>query len=91
VTRDRDFPWWKPQDRSGPSDLRRPRVIRLPISGNRESELGSPGDERSGLSMVETPGQIWTVRFKEATCHLPISGNRGSGIREFLVEVGLSP
>jgi hypothetical protein len=39
VTRVRDFPWWKPQDRSGPPDLGRPRVIRLPISGNRGSGI----------------------------------------------------
>jgi hypothetical protein len=50
--------------------------------GNRE--LGSSGDERSGLSMVETPGQIWTVRFKEATCqeitHFGKSGIENSGV-----------
>jgi hypothetical protein len=54
-------------------------VVDRPISGGYVSrdypfqeignhEFGSPGDERSGLSMVETPKQSWTVRFKEATC-----------------------
>jgi hypothetical protein len=39
VTRDRDFPWWKPRSSRGPSDLRRLRVTRLPISGKRESRI----------------------------------------------------
>jgi hypothetical protein len=39
VTRDRDFPWWKPRDRSGPFDLRRLRVERLTTSGNRGSRI----------------------------------------------------
>jgi hypothetical protein len=50
VTRDRDFPWWKPRDRSEPSDLRGPRVMRFPFWEIKKIE--SPGDERSGLSMV---------------------------------------
>jgi hypothetical protein len=40
-----------------------------PFQENENHEFGSPGDERSRLSMVETPKQSWTVRFKEATCH----------------------
>ena len=32
ITRDRDFPWWKPRDRSRPSDLRRLCVKRLTTS-----------------------------------------------------------
>jgi hypothetical protein len=34
--------------------------------GNHEIE--SPGDKGSGLSMVETLEQSWTVRFKEVMC-----------------------
>jgi hypothetical protein len=39
-----------------------------PFWENGNHEFGSPGDERSGLSMVETPKQSWTIRFKEAMC-----------------------
>jgi hypothetical protein len=39
-----------------------------PFQENENREFKSPGDERSGLSMVETPKQSWTVRFKEAMC-----------------------
>jgi hypothetical protein len=39
-----------------------------PFRENGNREFGSPSDERSGLSMVETPKQSWTIRFKEATC-----------------------
>jgi hypothetical protein len=37
MTRDRDTPWWKSRNRSGPSDLGRIRVARLPIPGIRKS------------------------------------------------------
>jgi hypothetical protein len=46
--------------------------------GNRE--FRSPGDEILGLSMMETPKQSWTVRFKEATCQ-EINHIRKSGIK----------
>jgi hypothetical protein len=50
--------------------------------GNRE--IGSPGDKGSGLSWVETPEQLWTVRFKEVTCreitHFGKSGIGDSGV-----------
>jgi hypothetical protein len=36
--------------------------------GNRE--FGSPGDERSGLSMAKTLKHSWVIRFKEATCRV---------------------
>jgi hypothetical protein len=42
--------------------------MRFPILGNGNRELGSLGDERSGLFMVEAPEQIWVIRFKEAAC-----------------------
>jgi hypothetical protein len=42
--------------------------MRLPILGNQELESGVLSDERSGLSMVEILGQIWTIRFMEVTC-----------------------
>jgi hypothetical protein len=47
------------------------------------SEFGSPGDERSGLSMVETrsscgPSDLRRLRVKRLTT----SGNRGLRIRE---------
>jgi hypothetical protein len=39
MIRYRDFPWWKPQSSHRPSNLRRLRVERFPISGNRESRI----------------------------------------------------
>jgi hypothetical protein len=54
VTRDRDFPLWKPG-----IDLDRPNngghVSRdYPFRETGSREIGSPGDKRSGLSIVET-------------------------------------
>ena len=55
-----------------------------PFQEIESRELGSSGDERSRLSIVETPGQIWTVRFKEAMCqeitHFGKSGVENSGV-----------
>jgi hypothetical protein len=47
VMRDRDFPWWKPRDRSGPSNLRRLRVERLTTSETRDRGFESPVVESS--------------------------------------------
>ena len=55
VMRDQDFPLWKPRDRFGPSDLRRPVSRDYPFLEIRNHELRSFGDERLGLSIVETP------------------------------------
>jgi hypothetical protein len=38
LTRDRDFPLRKSWDGSGSFDGQRPHVVRVPISGNRESQ-----------------------------------------------------
>jgi hypothetical protein len=50
VTRDQDFPWWKPRSSCGPSNLRRLRVKRLTISGNRGSRFREPRGQEFGLS-----------------------------------------
>jgi hypothetical protein len=46
--------------------------------------IKSPGDKRSRLSKVETPEQLWGVRFKEVTCreitHFGKSGIGDSGV-----------
>jgi len=39
-----------------------------PFQEIRNHEIGSPGDKGLGLSWVEIPEQLWTVRFKELTC-----------------------
>jgi hypothetical protein len=55
-----------------------------PFRENRNHEFGSPSDERSGLSMVETLKQSWTVRFKEVMCqeinHIGKPGIKNSGV-----------
>jgi hypothetical protein len=39
-----------------------------PFRETGSREIGSPVDKRSGLSIVEILGWIWTVRLTEATC-----------------------
>jgi hypothetical protein len=55
-----------------------------PIRETGSQEIGSPVDKRSGFSIVETPGWIWTVRLMEATCqeitHFRKSGVGKSGV-----------
>jgi hypothetical protein len=84
VMRDRDFPWWKPRDRSGPSDLRRLRVERLTASGNRGSRIRESQEvvesSRRTLMMINPDertrffrrisGSIMTVRCGEETSTL---------------------
>jgi hypothetical protein len=51
-----------------------------PFWENGNHKFRSLGDERSGLSMVETLKQSWTIRFKEATCQ-KINHIRKPGIK----------
>ena len=56
----------------------------LPFQEIENCGIGIPVDKGSGLSMVETPEQLWTVRFKEVMCReitrLGKSGIGDSGV-----------
>jgi hypothetical protein len=55
-----------------------------PFRETRSREIEIPVDKRSGLSIMDIPGWIWTVHLMEATCqeisHFGKSRNRGIGI-----------